>query len=239
MGEKKLDLQPRLQALADWVRPGARLADVGTDHGYLPVWLRLHGVVEHAIASDLRPAPLDHARRSAAAYGASDIEFRLCDGLKGIASEEADTVVVAGMGGENIAAILEASPWCMDGAHFLLLQPMSRDQQLRAWLPLHGGRVLRERLVEDKGTLYPILEVVGGAMPPATPAQCYGGFALSGDPLWGAYLEERITKLRRAAEGLRRSSGEEEQLRGAELEKLAEELCVRKGEWEHANCGRD
>ena len=101
------------------------------------------------------------------------------------------------------------------------------------------GRVLRERLVEDKGTLYPILEVVGGAMPPATPAQCYGGFALSGDPLWGAYLEERITKLRRAAEGLRRSSSEEEQLRGAELEKLAEELCVRKGEWEHANCGGD
>jgi len=162
VAEKKLELQPRLQALADWVRPGARLADIGTDHGYLPVWLRLHGVVEYAIASDLRPLPLEHARRSAAEFGAEGIDFRLCDGLADLSPEETDTVVIAGMGGETITAILSAAPWALDGKHTLLLQPMSRAEHLRAWLPENGGKVLRERLVEDKGNLYPILEVTGG-----------------------------------------------------------------------------
>ena len=89
---------------------GAHLADVGTDHGFLPVWLRLHGRVASAIASDLRPGPLSRARENAAAWGVDGIDFRLCDGLADIGAEECDTVVIAGMGGENIAAILSAAP---------------------------------------------------------------------------------------------------------------------------------
>ena len=61
---RQLELSPRLRLLADWVPQGAKLADVGTDHGSLPVWLRLHGRVVHAIASDLRPGPLDRARET-------------------------------------------------------------------------------------------------------------------------------------------------------------------------------
>lgn len=237
MAERKLELQPRLQALADWVRPGARIADVGTDHGYLPVYLRKTGTVSHAIASDLRPAPLEHARRSAGDYGVSGIDFRLCNGLAGIAPQEADTIVIAGMGGENIAAILEAAPWALDEAHVLLLQPMSRSEMLRAWLPKHGAKVLRERLVEDKGTLYSILEASGGSMPPASPGQCYGGFSLLQDPLWGRYLDERMEKLRRALEGLSRSGTPADRARAEELKALRAELQSMKGEWERANCG--
>ena len=112
MEKKELQLQPRLQCLADLVPQGARLADVGTDHGYLPVWLLQRGRMESAIASDINALPLDHARATAAEYGVTAcIDFRLCPGLAKIGSEECDTVAIAGMGGETIIGILEAAPW--------------------------------------------------------------------------------------------------------------------------------
>ena len=86
---KHLELTPRLGLLASWVRPGAKLADVGTDHAYLPVWLMLHGGVSSAIASDLRSGPLQRARENAQAWGVADrLDLRLCDGLSGIGPEE-------------------------------------------------------------------------------------------------------------------------------------------------------
>ena len=81
---KHLQLQPRLRLLADMVPQGARLADIGTDHGYLPVWLMQQGRIASAIAADIGPEPLAHARRTAEEYGAA-LDLRLCDGLRGIA----------------------------------------------------------------------------------------------------------------------------------------------------------
>ena len=106
---KHLQLQPRLRLLADMVPQGARLADIGTDHGYLPVWLMQQGRIASAIAADIGPEPLAHARRTAEEYGTA-LDLRLCDGLRGIAAHEADTVVMAGMGGETIIHILTDSP---------------------------------------------------------------------------------------------------------------------------------
>ena len=77
MQNRQLQLQPRLQLLADLVPSGARLADVGTDHGYLPVWLLQHGRISAAIAADIGPEPLEHARRTAAEHGVQGIDFRL------------------------------------------------------------------------------------------------------------------------------------------------------------------
>ena len=107
---KHLQLQPRLRLLADMVPAGAHLADIGTDHGYLPVWLMQQGRIASAIAADIGPEPLAHARRTAEGYGAA-LDLRLCDGLRGIAPHETDTVVIAGMGGETIIHILTDSPW--------------------------------------------------------------------------------------------------------------------------------
>ena len=87
--EKELQLQPRLQCIASLVPQGARLADVGTDHGYLPVWLLQHGRIESAIASDINALPLDHARATAREYGVTErMDFRLCPGLAKIKAEE-------------------------------------------------------------------------------------------------------------------------------------------------------
>ena len=218
--KRQLQLQPRLQLLADMMPQGCRLADIGTDHGYLPVWLLQRGRIQSAIAADIGSEPLAHARRTAAEYGVENIDFRLCDGLSGIAPEEADSVVIAGMGGETIIAILSAVAWTKDGAHTLLLQPMTKTAELRKWLAVNGYCFTEERLVWDKNYLYPVLRVTGGECPQLTELQALTGVLLADDPLYGEYLTQHKEKLRRAAEGLRRSGREDALCRAEELEKL-------------------
>lgn len=217
MKMRELALQPRLQLLADMVPAGSRLADVGTDHGYLPVYLLQQGRISRAIASDIVDGPLQHARQTAAEYEVDGIDFRLCPGLDAIAPHEADTVVIAGMGGETIQAILTAAPWTADGSHLLLLQPMTKVEYLRKWLVDKGYAFTEERLVWDKDHLYPVFAVRGGTQPPLTAAQQYGGVLLDGDPLYGAYLDERIGKLQKAVEGLQKSSVVESAVKVKEL----------------------
>ena len=199
---------------------GSRLADVGTDHGYLPVYLLQQGRISRAIASDIVDGPLQHARQTAAEYEVDGIDFRLCPGLDAIAPHEADTVVIAGMGGETIQAILSAAPWTADGSHLLLLQPMTKVEYLRKWLVDNGYAFTEERLVWDKDHLYPVFAVRGGTQPPLTAAQQYGGVLLDGDPLYGAYLDERIGKLQKAVEGLQKSSVVESTVKVKELTEL-------------------
>ena len=170
-----MELTPRLQAIAQQIPQGARLADIGTDHGYLPVWLLLHGRIEAAIAADLREGPLDRAKETARQYEQlNKISFRLCDGLTGIAADEVDTVAIAGMGGETIAAILEAAPWTRQGK-LLLLQPMTGAPQLRQWLQSHGYAISNEWIVREGKRLYSIWSVRGGTMVPMSLTELWAG----------------------------------------------------------------
>lgn len=217
------------------------LADIGTDHGYIPVELLRRGRCRQAIAADIGAAPLERARRTARLYGVEDgVSFRLGDGLAVLAPGEADVIVIAGMGGDNITEILTAAPWSLDGP-LLLLQPMSRAEVLRRWLWERGGRLRSEKLVQDKGVLYPILEVrgSGGAPVPYTAADAWGGMDLERDPLWGTYLETVILRLRRAASGLARARDPALAERREGFVQISAELEKRKGAWTRANCGWD
>ena len=229
---KLLVLSPRLQLLADWVPQGASFADVGTDHAYLPVWLSLQGRVTSAIASDLRKGPLERARQNGAAWGARHVDYRLGNGLEGIGPEEADTIVIAGMGGENIVSILRNAPWTKDGQHTLLLSPHTHAERLREWLMEHGYAITREALVRDRGTIYPVMEVTAGEMV-LTTAQCYGGAALLHDPLGDKYLIQRIVRLQGAVLGARKADPE----KADRLRTLITALMEMGEEWRHANCG--
>ena len=202
---KELLLQPRLQHLADLIPQGARLADVGTDHGYLPVWLMQHDRVKYAIAADIAQEPLDHARRTAEEYGIEDIRFRLCSGLDGIDSKEVDYIVIAGMGGDTIVSILSSAPWTKDGAK-LLLQPMTKIEMLRSWLADNGYRYIAESLVWDKDHLYPVMEIVGGPQEKLTAAEEWAGIKFAEDPLYGEYLSHQITRLQKAIDGLNKAN---------------------------------
>jgi tRNA (adenine22-N1)-methyltransferase len=129
---------------------------VGTDHGYLPVYLAQSGKARRIMATDIRRAPLERAVTTAADFGLSDrIEFALTDGLDGIDGTQFDTVVIAGMGGETIAGILERAPWTKAVHVRLILQPQTKLGVLRNWLDNTGLRSLTKRLPRMTGKYTP------------------------------------------------------------------------------------
>ena len=232
MEEKLLQLQPRLQLLADLVPAGSRLADIGTDHGYLPVHLIQRGRITQAIAADVGYEPLQHAIRTAEEYDVDGIDFRLCDGLKGIDAAEVDTIVIAGMGGETIIHILSAAPWAAEpGRCTLLLQPMTKAGELRRWLADNGFCFTAERLVWDKDFLYPVMIVTGGQQGEVSDLQLEYGICLQDDPLYDDFLAQQIARLRRAADGKRKSDKEDVRREAAELDDVCRRLqALRKEE---------
>lgn len=215
-----MELSPRLAAVAALVPQTARLADIGTDHAYLPAFLILNGRIDRAIATDIRPGPLDHARRTAAEYGLIDrLDFRLCDGLAGVAPEECDTITIAGMGGETIAGILSQAPWAREGKR-LILQPQSTQPALRRFLAQNGWNIRSEYIAREGGRWYPILLAEGGAMAPLSP-----GERLAGRPeTWAdqverhGYLRWLLHRTDAQLDGLARSTKPEDAARQAELE---------------------
>ena len=199
--EKRAELSPRLQGVAEMIPEGARLADVGTDHAYLPAWLLQNGRIPSAIASDVREGPLSRARATARACGCFErMSFRLCDGLSGIAPEEVDALVIAGMGGETIANILEAAPWVKEKDFPIILQPMSTQAELRGWLWRNGFLCLREKTVLEGETLYSIILARQGGAVPMTPAEEWAGRQYPGmeDPLRGLLLDHLLGRGRAA-----------------------------------------
>jgi tRNA (adenine22-N1)-methyltransferase len=156
---KTIRLSERLMAAALLVAPGQAVADVGTDHGYIPIWLVQTGVTNRVIASDINKGPLENARRSAALRGAEGIEFRLCEGLSGIRQDEADAVIIAGMGGETIASIIGASGWDWRGKS-LILQPMTKQAELICRLYESGFSIEEERFAQEKDEIYRIIKAV-------------------------------------------------------------------------------
>ena len=228
----RIELTPRLRMAAELVPAGVRLADVGTDHAYLPAALILEEKIPFAIAADLRQGPLARARETVRRAGLTGrVAFRLCDGLTGIRPDEVDAVVIAGMGGETIAAILEAAPWVRERDVPLILQPMSSMAELRGWLQGNGFRIEEERLAREGETLYTALSVRAGEMGPLSPAELWAGKNRA-DPLRGAWLDMWIARTGRALEGMSRARGEEVLSRKRALEEVRAGLLEMKKEWE-------
>lgn len=229
---RRPELSPRLRMVGDLTPFGSRLADVGTDHAYLPAALILEGKIPFAIAADLRQGPLDRARATVREYGlVEQVAFRLCDGLSGIRPEEVDAVAIAGMGGETIAAILSAAPWTRTENIPLILQPMSSMPDLRGWLGENGYVITEERLSREGENLYTVLSVRAGTMGPMTPAELWVGKNVN-DPLRGDWLERWIARTRRAVDGLVQAQGEQALPRRQALEEVLDGLIQMKKEWE-------
>lgn len=226
-----MELTPRLRKVAELVPQGARFADIGTDHAYLPAWLILNGVIGHAIAADLREGPLERARVTARKYEVSDrIEFRLCDGLTQIRPGEVDAIAIAGMGGETIAHILEGAPWTKAPGVTLILQPMSSQPDLRRWLGEHGYRIEEECIAREGKTLYTIFFVKAGWMGNMTSAELLAG-RQSRDPLRGEYLAYLAAKVSRALHGQQAAAHKDEAAIGR-LNGVLEGLAEMKREWD-------
>ena len=145
----KLPISDRLLACAGFVGRGSRVADIGCDHGYLSIHLLQEGIIESAIASDVRKQPLMSALRNADKYSVRDrMEFYLSDGVRSI-PRDFDCMVCAGMGGDTMVSILEAAPWLKNARYRLILQCQSKTPMLRRYLTETGWRITEESVLRD------------------------------------------------------------------------------------------
>lgn len=200
----KLPISKRLLCCASMVQPGSRVADIGTDHGYLGIYLLQSGAARHVIACDLRKDPLENARRNAKLFGVDGaMELRLSDGLEKILPDEVDTVVMAGMGGDLIQKILSQCPWRKREGLQFILQPQSAGNVLRRWLCEDGFEIQREEPVQDGHFLYTVMDIRQGEPAPLTPGTEYASPALlaSGSPLVGNYLARVENALQETVRG--------------------------------------
>ncbi len=237
--KQAIQLTPRLRAAADWVEPGTRLCDVGTDHAHLPAALMLEGVITQAIASDIRKGPLERAGETVKKYGLEKaVSLRLCPGLEGIQKGEADTVTICGMGGEMILGILRDATWTRENVR-LILQPQRSQDELRLWLRDNGYIICKERVVQEGQRWYTLILAEGGADTlEYTPAA-----ELVGHPSkWEKeesrlpYLRSIAEKLEKLQEGMERSSKPEDFPRKERLALAQRELkewiqTLEKGAW--------
>ena len=201
----KLPISKRLLCCASMVQSGSRVADIGTDHGYLGIYLLQSGAARHVIACDLRKRPLENARRNAKLFGVDgEMELRLSDGLEKILPDEVDTVVMAGMGGDLIQKILSQCPWRKREGLQFILQPQSAGNVLRRWLCEDGFEIQREEPVQDGHFLYTVMDIRQGEPAPLTPGTEYASPALlaSGSPLVGNYLARVENALQETVRGL-------------------------------------
>ena len=204
----KLPISARLLCCAAQVPAGARVADVGADHGYLGIELLRSGRASFVHASELRAGPLSRAMANAARFGVAErMRFSQADGLQAVDPKEVDTIVCAGMGGDLIAHIVADCAWVRDPRYLLILQPQSSGADLRRRLAELGFGIEKETLVRDGGFLYQVLCVRFGSAAPLTPGQQYLSPALlaSGDPLLPEYFARIERALALTVEGIQKS----------------------------------
>lgn len=153
-----LELTKRLLAVASFVRDGAYLIDVGTDHAYLPIYLAETGRISAATASDINEGPCESARAHIAENGFADkIEVKRANGLAGHSARGKTDIVIAGMGGALICEILEKAGFIRQGGVRLILQPMRNAADLRAYLLGGGFTISGEALAREEDRIYEII----------------------------------------------------------------------------------
>ena len=205
-----LKLSPRLARAADFVREGSFVADVGTDHAYLPIYLCLSDRACGAVASDINEGPVMRARENINKYSLDKkIDVLRTDGLCGIEKYAPDDVLILGMGGELIAKIISDAPWTKRTGLRLCLQPMTHPEILRGFLLQNGYSILDEALAEEEKIYQIILAEYTGRTAEYTDAELLLGRhnAGRGGEVFARLCERQIQILVKRAEG-KESAGE-------------------------------
>lgn len=153
------ELSKRLSLIASLVKSGRSVCDVGTDHGYLPAFLFLEGKCKKVTATDINSKPLESAECNIKRLGADGVNLILCDGLSGVTRADADTVIIAGMGGEVISGIIDRTEFLKDTSVELILQPTTAAKELRIFLAENGFVINREYPIAENGKIYSVMAV--------------------------------------------------------------------------------
>ncbi|WP_051343617.1 tRNA (adenine(22)-N(1))-methyltransferase [Alicyclobacillus herbarius] len=226
-----IELSPRLQQVADWVPRQAHLADVGTDHALLPIYLMQADRIVKAVASDVRAGPVQRARRNVARHGLEDrIAVRQGYGLSIVQPGEVDTITLAGLGGQLATEILEHDFAVVERVTSVITQPMGGVWLVRRFFYERQWQIERETVVSDSGYTYMVIEFrPGTGLDPAyapftgqeialTAAFEFGPhLLLHPNAAWYDYVQDKLTRWQRAATGMATSSRQEVGERRAQM----------------------
>lgn len=222
----------RLHCVAKLIGKTNSIADIGSDHALLPIYLLNSQQVEYAVAGELGDGPFLRAKEAINRAGLSNkVDVRQGDGLRILEDSEVDTVVIAGMGGDLMTNILCFSPKKTESFKRFILQPMKHDAVLRKWLSDNGFVILRESLIFENGKYYPAMEAVKGVADPLSDLEIHLGPCLLKDcsPMVSQWLSVMTEKYLRILDNIERSKNSEESLkrlwqqRCKDLNKLMEE----------------
>lgn len=222
---KNVQLSDRLRAVASLASSGSRIADVGCDHGYIPIYLYLEGRIPGAIAMDVNRGPLLRAEQHIREYGLGKyIETRLSDGVKALAPGEADTVIIAGMGGPLMEKILTEGRSVLESVSELILQPQSEIGAFRHYLLEHGYRITAEDMVFEEGKYYPMMKVLHGEQSYGDETEYLFGRGLldSRNPVLEQFLLKEQSSVEKIMGHLKKTDTKAGRERLSELE---QELC--------------
>lgn len=203
-----MKLSQRMEAVCKLLTGGNILADVGCDHGYVAIAMVEREICPSAIAMDIRPGPLAQAASNIADRGLTDkIETRLSDGVKALQPKEAQSIVIAGMGGDLVVHILSEGKEVCRKAKELILQPQSEIQKVRQYLWQENYEITKEDMVLEEGKYYPMMRVVPVSQKPIKPKPYemeYGAYLLSQkNPVLLQYLQKEQQTLCRIENNLK------------------------------------
>ncbi|MGL6201469.1 MAG: tRNA (adenine(22)-N(1))-methyltransferase [Lachnospiraceae bacterium] len=215
-----MDLSKRLSAVASFVTPGYSVADIGTDHGYISIYLAGQGS-RKIIAMDINAGPLQRAEDHIRSHHLETlIETRISDGLQALKPGEVQAVVMAGMGGALVLKILADSPAVTAKVEEFILQPQSEIAKVRAWLWQQGFIVQAEDMVKEDGKYYPVMFVKHGWEAPYTPAELRYGRCLlqQKHPILQQFIASEIKRNEQILSQLSRQQSMAADKRKAEIE---------------------
>lgn len=223
-----MERSKRLSVIAGLVTPGNRVADIGTDHGYLPVELVSRGICPGGIAIDVRKGPLARAEAHIREAGLTDqIAVRLGDGLGPLVPGEADTIVIAGMGGPLMKRILTEGEQTAKAAAELVLSPQSDVREFRKFLHGAGYTVETEQMLEEDGKYYTVMKALPqpDEEPWSEAEYGYGKRLLrEKSPILREFLEKKQDVCRKILQNLVQADPEKSAVRKQEVEERLQEL---------------
>ncbi len=216
-----LKLTPRLQCVADCIKKCRLLADIGTDHAYIPIYAVEKGIADSAIACDVVKGPLKIATDNIKSHGLEEkITPILADGLK--SADNADVIVIAGMGGKLICTILENSTEIAKKADYMIIQPMTCSYELRKFLHENGFSITEEKLAKEEDKIYNIMVVKKGNEKFEDEFYYHIGKKLFENhvPMLSEYIRMRADVIKKQIKGLRTSQNPDLHSKAEELEEI-------------------
>ena len=211
-------MDSRLKAIMDFVPNGSRVADIGTDHGYLAIELIKNNIAEFVIASDKNAKPLAAAQKNIKEAGIEDkVDLRLGDGLKPLKVNEVDVICIAGMGGALMCDILDASPEIVETVDKIILQPMNASEKIRQWAVNNKFYIEDEDLAEVDNIIYEIICLSRTFSKSESTRK-------TASPLYNKFIETKISKLQKVIDSMSKSQKAMESDKYSELQERIKKL---------------